>query len=148
MISQQGIDFIKRHEGFSSLPYLCAAGKETIGYGHVIKQGEQFPRGLTEKQAEDILYDDLAEAEQCIFDNVIVDLLPNQFDALVSLIFNIGTKAFEKSTLLRMLNSEQFEEAGKQFLRWIYANGKVVYGLQKRRENEYKLFEGGKYGNS
>lgn len=148
MISQQGIDFIKRHEGFSSLPYLCAAGKETIGYGHVIKQGEQFPCGLTEKQAEDILYDDLAEAEQCIFDNVIVDLLPNQFDALVSLIFNIGTKAFEKSALLRMLNSEQFEEAGKQFLRWIYANGKVVHGLQKRRENEYKLFEGGKYGNS
>lgn len=148
MISQQGIDFIKRHEGFSSLPYLCAAGKETIGYGHVIKQGEQFPCGLTEKQAEDILYDDLAEAEQCIFDNVIVDLLPNQFDALVSLIFNIGTRAFEKSTLLRMLNSEQFEEAGKQFLRWIYANGKVVHGLQKRRENEYKLFEGGKYGNS
>lgn len=148
MISQQGIDFIKRHEGFSSLPYLCAAGKETIGYGHVIKHDEQFPCGLTEKQAEDILYDDLAEAEQCIFDNVIVDLLPNQFDALVSLIFNIGTRAFEKSTLLRMLNSEQFEEAGKQFLRWIYANGKIVRGLQKRRENEYKLFEGGKYGNS
>ena len=145
MISQQGIDFIKRHEGFSSLPYLCAAGKETIGYGHVIKQGEQFPCGLTEKQAEDILYDDLAEAEQCIFDNVIVDLLPNQFDALVSLIFNIGTKAFEKSTLLRMLNSEQFEEAGKQFLRWIYANGKVVYGLQKRREKEKRLFDGGIY---
>lgn len=145
MISQQGIDFIKRHEGFSSLPYLCVAGKETIGYGHVIKNDEQFPCGLTEKQAEDILYDDLAEAEQCIFDNVIVDLLPNQFDALVSLIFNIGTKAFEKSTLLRMLNSEQFEEAGKQFLRWIYANGKVVYGLQKRREKEKRLFDGGLY---
>lgn len=148
MISQEGIEFIKRHEGFSSLPYLCAAGKETIGYGHVIKQGEQFPSGLTEKQAEDILYDDLAEAEQCIFDNVTVDLLPHQFDALVSLIFNIGTRAFEKSTLLRMLNSEQFEDAGRQILRWVYANGKICRGLQKRRENEYKLFEGGKYGNS
>lgn len=146
MISNKGIEFIKRHEGFSSLPYLCSAGKETIGYGHVIKHGEQFPCGLTEKQAEEILYDDLAEAEQCIFDNVNVDLLPNQFDALVSLIFNIGTNAFKKSTLLRMLNAEQYEEAGKQFLRWIYADGKIVYGLQKRREMEKKLFDGGKYG--
>lgn len=141
MITQKGIDFIKQHEGFSSLPYLCAAGKETIGYGHLIKQGEQFPCCLTEQQAEEILYDDLAEAEKCIFDNVTVDLLPNQFDALVSLIFNIGTRAFEKSTLLRLLNAEKYEEAGKQFLRWIYANGKVVRGLQKRREDEKRLFD-------
>lgn len=145
MITQEGINFIKRREGFSPLPYLCTAGKETIGYGHVVKPGEQFPCGLTEKHAEDILYDDLAEAEQCIFDNVTVDLLPNQFDALVSLIFNIGTNAFEKSTLLRALNSEQYEEAGQQFLRWVYANGKVVYGLQKRREKEKRLFDGGIY---
>ena len=145
MITQEGIEFIKRHEGFSPLPYLCSAGKETIGYGHVIKHGEQFPCGVTEQQAEDLLYDDLAEAEQCIFDCVEVDLRPFQFDALVSLIFNIGTNAFSKSTLLRMLNTEQYEEAGKQFLRWVYADGKVIYGLQKRRQEEKRLFDGGIY---
>lgn len=142
MISQQGLDFIKKHEGFSSLPYICAAGKETIGYGHVIKQGEQFPCGVTEQQAEEILLDDVAEAEQCIFDCVEVDLMPFQFDALVSLVFNIGTNAFRKSTLLRMLNSEQYEEAGNQFLRWVYSNEKKIYGLVKRREEEKKLFDG------
>lgn len=145
MITQEGIEFIKRHEGFSPLPYLCSAGKETIGYGHVIKHGEQFPCGVTERQAEDLLYDDVAEAEQCIFDCVEVDLMPFQFDALVSLIFNIGTNAFSKSTLLRMLNTEQYEEAGKQFLRWVYADGKVIYGLQKRRQKEKRLFDGGNY---
>lgn len=142
MISQQGLDFIKKFEGFSPLPYICAAGKETIGYGHVIKQGEQFPCGVTEQQAEEILLEDVAEAEQCIFDCVEVDLMPFQFDALVSLVFNIGTNAFRKSTLLRMLNSEQYEEAGNQFLRWVYSNEKKIYGLVKRREKEKKLFDG------
>jgi Phage-related lysozyme (muraminidase) len=94
VITQEGIDFIKRHEGFSNLPYLCSAGKETIGYGHVIKTNEQFPCGLTEEMAEEILYDDLAIAEQAIFDYVEVDLRPFQFDALVSFIFNIGVYAF------------------------------------------------------
>lgn len=142
MISQQGLDFIKKFEGFSPLPYVCPAGKETIGYGHVIKQGEQFPCGVTEQQAEEILLDDVAEAEQCIFDCVEVDLMPFQFDALVSLIFNIGTNAFSKSTLLRMLNTEQYEEAGNQFLRWVYSNEKKISGLVKRREEEKKLFDG------
>lgn len=142
MISQQGLDFIKKFEGFSPLPYVCPAGKETIGYGHVIKHGEQFPCGVTEQQAEEILLDDVAEAEQCIFDCVEVDLMPFQFDALVSLIFNIGTNAFRKSTLLRMLNTEQYEEAGNQFLRWVYSNEKKISGLVKRREEEKKLFDG------
>lgn len=142
MITEEGLNLIKSFEGFSPLPYVCVAGKETIGYGHVIKHGEQFPCGLTEKQAEEILLDDVAEAEQCIFDCVEVDLMPFQFDALVSLIFNIGTNAFKKSTLLRMLNTEQYEEAGNQFLRWVYSNGKEIYGLKKRREAEKKLFDG------
>jgi Phage-related lysozyme (muraminidase) len=54
---------------------------------------------------------------------------------------------FKKSTLLRELNAEQFEEAGKQFLRWIYANGKINKGLKNRREDEKRLFDGGIYGN-
>lgn len=141
MITEKGLNLLKKFEGFSEKPYVCSGGKLTIGYGHVIKDNEQFPVPLSEETAEELLLDDVAWAEQCIFDNVKVDLLPCQFDALTSFIFNVGVTAFKNSTLLKKLNASEYENAGREFLRWVYANGKKIKGLEKRRALEKSLFD-------
>ena len=143
MITQNGIKLVESFEGFSEMPYLCPAGKLTIGYGHVIKENESFPAGISKEVAEMILYDDLAIAEEAIFKNVNVDLLPHQFDALTSFIFNVGVNAFKTSTLLKKLNAYEFGEVPAQFRRWVYVGKKVNKGLVKRRNKEAIIFEYG-----
>lgn len=138
-VSQDGIRFIKQHEGFSATPYSDVAGYSTIGYGHCIKPGEKFER-ISEPQAEALLAEDLAAAEHCILRLVKAALSQNQFDALVSLIFNIGERAFQNSTLLRMINNGDFQGASAQFERWVYAGGKKQPGLISRRKAENILF--------
>ena len=64
----------------------------------------------------------------------------NQFDALSSLVFNIGEGGFSSSTLLRLLNSKDYEGAANQFPRWNKQKGRVLNGLTKRRQEERQLF--------
>jgi lysozyme len=104
-ISQAGLDLIKQHESFSAIPYLCPAKKLTIGFGHVVLPNESFTT-ITETQALEILRKDVSIAENCINKTVKVPLSQDQFDALVSFVFNVGCNAFLKSTLLRKLNDE------------------------------------------
>ncbi len=137
--SQAGIDLIKSFEGYSATPYEDVVGKSTIGYGHLIKPGEIF-NAIGPEQAELILAADLGEAEKSVSDLVKEPLAQNEFDALVSFTFNLGRNAFKNSTLLRLLNSGQFEAAADQFLRWDHAGGKVVAGLTRRRVAERSLF--------
>lgn len=139
IISQKGIDLIKRFEGFSTTPYEDTAGQNTVGYGHLIKQGEVFDK-VTMEQAEGILRQDIAHAEQAINAFVNVQLNQNEFDALISLAYNIGMEAFRSSTLLRLLNSNSRNAAARQFTKWIYAGGKASNGLRNRREQEAQLF--------
>ena len=141
-VSENGIALIKQYEGFSPLPYLCPAGKPTIGYGHVIKPKERYPEsGITVSDAEALLKSDVEFAEQAINRLVRTKLKQAQFDALVSLVFNIGAGAFEHSTLLKCLNKEDHANAAKQFLRWVFAAGKKMPGLVLRRQAELKLFQ-------
>jgi lysozyme len=102
-ISQQGLDLIKQHESFSPTVYICPAGRPTIGYGHCVLPHEKFIV-ITEQEGDDLLRKDVAFAEECINKAVKVPITQNQFDALVSLVFNIGSGAFLKSSLLRQLN--------------------------------------------
>jgi lysozyme len=104
--SQAGINLIKQHESLRLKPYLCPARKWTIGYGHLIKENEDFTE-ITEAQAEELLRQDLVIAENCINTALKEPLAQNEFDALVSLSFNIGINAFKKSTLLAMINNEK-----------------------------------------
>jgi GH24 family phage-related lysozyme (muramidase) len=90
--------------------------------------------------AETLLAIDLQKFEKCINDNVKKPLTQNEFDALVSFVFNVGTGAFEKSSMLKLLNSGHMPLAAGQFDRWIYAKGKVLNGLKKRRAAEKALF--------
>ena len=139
-ISNAGLKLIKQYEGFCPTPYFCPAGKLTIGYGHVILSGENFPDEITEENAQILLKQDVSTTEYAINSLVIIVLSQNQFDALVSFVYNVGSKAFEKSTLLRFLNENKLELAAKQFSRWIFANGMVQKGLINRRMAEKLMF--------
>ena len=134
-----GFDHLKRWEGCELQAYKDVAGVWTIGYGST---GSHVSPGLTitQKQADDLLLKDLVRFEKAVNDGVNVKLNQNQYDALVSLAFNIGDGAFLKSTLLRKLNSGDYVGAANELLRWNKAGGKVSAGLKNRGESERELF--------
>lgn len=136
-------DVVREFEGLRLEAYLDTGGVWTIGYGHT---GEEVKRGLTIglAQAETWLTEDLREAEGYVSKLVKVGLTQNQFDALVSFVYNIGGTAFGYSTLLRKLNAGDYEGAANQLLRWNKDNGKVIGGLTNRRKKERELFLGEK----
>jgi len=138
--SKKGIDFIKGHEGFVPKIYNDSYGYKTIGYGHLLKEGEEklFANGITREQAEQLLKEDLKIAEKAVNLWVEVPLNQNQFDALVSFVFNVGQGNFRRSTLLKKLNNGDYMGAADEFLKWI---GKPpLKGLIRRRAEERKLF--------
>lgn len=141
-ISEKGIELITRFEGFSATPYICPAGKMTVGYGHVIDNKKQLSYPISEKQAKLILLQDVNIAERAVRRLVRVPLTQGQFDALISLIFNIGVQAFEKSTLLKLLNSNEIDAVANEFSRWTYSKGQKLEGLVARRAAETLLFRG------
>jgi len=138
-ISQKGLNLIKIHEGYRARRYLCAAGIPTIGYGHALKNGENYTE-ITESKAEELLKQDVQIAESTVNSSVIIKLSQNQFDALVSLVYNWGTGNFLKSDFLKKLNSLKYEEVVIGFRSIIKGNGKILPGLVRRREEEIKLF--------
>ena len=145
--SQNGIDFIKSHEGLRLTQYLDQAGLPTIGYGHLIKPNEGFYLGktITVEQAEELLRSDLRPAEITINSGIFEPLTQWQFDALVSLVFNIGSGAFNSSTLKGRINNKftkaEIEEAWKRWNK-VTVNGvlTVSNGLTKRRQDEVDMY--------
>ena len=137
--SEKAYNLIKSFEGCRLMPYLCPAGVWTVGWGSTtdVTPGEL----ITMAQAEDRLKNDAFAAEQCVNDAVNVPLNQNEFDALVSFVFNLGCGNFRKSTLLKMLNDSDYEGAGMEFRRWDKGGGKVLPGLVRRRLAEQRLFE-------
>lgn len=136
-INDKGIDLIQSFEKLELKAYNCPAGIRTIGYGHT--QGD-FPDTIDERQADEYLLEDLAEAEKAVNAYVNFELNENEFSALVSLVFNIGSGNFKSSTLLKRLNEGQIELAADQFQWWRKAKGKILKGLVKRRAKEKRLF--------
>lgn len=137
-VSQTGLDLIKRFEGLETKAYRCPAGILTIGYGHTtgVKEGDN----CTPEQAEVWLREDCQVAELTVSANVNVHLNQNQFDALVSFIFNLGSGNFVKSTLLKKLNTSDYRGAADELDRWVNAGGRKLAGLVKRRAAEKALF--------
>jgi len=138
-------DLIKKFEGCSLTPYLCPAGKPTIGYGATSYQdGTKVTMKddpITEERAELLLATYIELIERCINDVLRPQLKDNQIDALISFVYNVGFGAFQKSTLLRMINiNPDNPRIYDEFLRWNKANGKVVGGLVRRRVAEAKLY--------
>ena len=139
-ITQDGLDLIKRFEGFSRTVYCCPAGHPTIGYGHVVTSDENFTVGIDEEQAEELLRQDTGIAERAILRLINVPLTDGQFDALVSFTYNLGGGALQRSTLRRKVNREDHGEVPEQFMRWIWAGGPKFKGLIRRREAESQLY--------
>lgn len=139
-ITQNGIDLIKRFEGFSAKVYICPAGYPTIGYGHVVKPYEDFSVGIDEAQAEELLRQDAVIAERAVLRLISVPLTDGQFDALVSFTYNLGGGALQRSTLRRKINREEHAEVPEQFMRWVWAGGRKLKGLVRRRKAEISLY--------
>lgn len=143
-ISSRGLDLIAQFEGFVDHIYKDAAGHPTIGYGHLLKEGEErrFRGGITRSEGKSLLREDANVAERAVNSYVRVPLNQNQFDALVSFTFNVGSGNFRNSTLLKKLNNGDYKGASNEFLRWVRAGGRVLAGLQRRRNAERKMFLG------
>lgn len=152
-LSGQGLEGIKQHEDLRKRIYSDQAGKRTIGYGHLLRPGEeqQFANGIDEKAARELLARDVATAEAAVKRLVKVPLSQQEYDALVSLAYNIGAgqEGFAGSTVLRQLNAGDYRAAADAMLMWdkITQNGQKVQsrGLVNRRNSERQLFLSGLY---
>jgi lysozyme len=135
----KGIALIKSFEGLELRAYKCPADVLTIGYGST---GPHVKPNMviTEKQAEDLLRQDLVRFERAVTRLVTVPISQNQYDALVSFTFNLGEGNFSRSTLLKRVNARDFSGAQKEFAKWNRAGGIVLAGLTRRRAAEAKLF--------
>ena len=142
-LSAEGLELIKRSEGYRGNLYTDVAGFPTIGYGHRVTPKESFPGGIGEAQAAALLTEDVLEAERVVGRLVEVALTQGQFDALVDFCFNLGAGRLAGSSLLRELNAGQYAAAGEQLLDWDHAGGVVNAGLKARREAEFQLWNGG-----
>ena len=138
--SAEGIALIKKFEGCELEAYQCSAGVWTIGYGHTkdVEEGDT----ISKDQAEEMLVEELHEYENYVNEYVNVALSQNQFDALVSWVYNLGPANLTASTMLKVLNSGEYEDVPAQMKRWNKAGGKVLEGLIRRREAEACLFKG------
>lgn len=147
VVSRDGRKFITVQEGSRNKAYKDSVGIWTIGVGHTSMAGRPIPvQGMviTDAEIDEILSRDLQQFEKAVRDAVVTDVSQNEFDAMVSLAFNIGGGAFAKSTLVRKLNAGDRPGAANAFLSWNKGrvNGKLVVipGLTTRRERERKMF--------
>jgi lysozyme len=138
--SRSAFDLIKLSEGLRLEAYPDTGKVPTIGWGHT--KGVEIGDRITKEKAEELLAEDVAEAERAVNHHVRVELTQGQFDALVSFVFNLGEHQFKKSTLLRMLNHKDYLGASNQFRRWVYDDNVKLPGLVVRRNREQRLFNG------
>lgn len=138
-----GLRLIKSFEGLRLNAYQDAVGVWTIGYGTTrnVRPGQT----ITKAQAENFVKEDLVRFEKAVNDSVQVRINDNQFSALVSFAYNVGSGALRSSTLLKKLNRNDINGAGDEFLRWNKAGGRVLAGLTRRRRAERALFLGQDY---
>lgn len=136
------IELVKHFEGFRPHIYICPAGYPTIGYGHVVTPEERkiFANGITKEEAEFYLIRDLLKIQKAILPLIAVTITPLMLDALVSFTFNVGVYAFRSSTLRRKLNRMEYYDVADEFLRWVYAGGRILKGLIRRRQAERALY--------
>lgn len=167
-ISDRGIDLIKAFEGImdgdpstANLdPYICPAGYVTIGWGHVVldngnmlkgrgglaRAKELIPNGITMEEAENLLIDDCIKFERAVKRTITTEVTQGQFDAMVSLSFNIGPANFRTSTVARETNAGRWDAAADAFMMWNKARDpntgilKVLNGLVRRRQAERELY--------
>jgi len=140
-LSRKGLDLIKKFEGLRLTSYKCAADVDTIGYGHT--GSDVYPgQKINKEEAEKLLLGDTESSQQCVSSFVSIKVNQNEYDALVSFVFNVGCTALVHSTLLKLLNQNTPRAiVAEQFDRWVKAGSdEAVPGLVRRRKEEKELF--------
>jgi lysozyme len=138
--SKPGLKLTEGFEGCKLVAYIPMKGDvPTIGYGHT--RNVHLGMTCTQEQAEQWLLEDLQLAEDNVNQHVRVQITQGEFDALVDLVFNIGSGNFQHSTLLKLLNSGDYKAAAKEFERWDRVGGTVSTGLLRRRSAEEQEFD-------
>ena len=139
-MSKEGVDaLLKKFEGCKLSSYRCPANICTIGYGHTSAAGlPEVKDGMkiTQKQADEILFDDLVKYETAVYGMVKQPLTQHQFDVLVDFAYNAGIGALKTSTLLKKVNAAQFDDVPTELMKWTKGGGKVLTGLVRRRQAE------------
>jgi lysozyme len=144
--SNNCISLIKQFEGFRSKPYLCPANVATIGYGTTIYPNnvkvQLTDNAITEQQATEYLIDHVNKSTNKLNQFIKIELNQCQYDALCDFVYNVGLSAFANSTLLKIVNNNpnDFTNIQINFMKWVYANSKIITGLQNRRKAEYNLY--------
>ena len=144
-LTDEGLALIKRFEGFAPEVYICPGGWPTVGYGHVVRddERERFADGIDEATAEELLRRNVETAERAVLRLIRVALADGQFDALASFTFNLGAGALQRSTLRRRVNREEHGAIPAEFRRWVWASGRKLKGLIRRRKAEAALYAEG-----
>ena len=143
--TNKALDIIKHYESFFSKPYLCPRGIPTIGYGSTYyENGTKVTLNdapITEQRANELMQYKVDNEFGAFINQVVKTTLnQNQFDALVSFVYNIGIGEFKTSTILKLLNVGDFKSAADEFPKWNKSGGKVLNGLVSRRKSEQGLF--------
>ena len=146
-VYDKGLQLTKESEGFRSHLYNDAAQYCTIAYGHLIKlapcdgsEPEEFLQGVSEPKGAQMLRKDMERAERAVLTAVKLPLTDGQYAALCDFVYNVGGGNFRRSTLLKVINKDEFERVPFQLRRWVKAGGRELAGLKKRREREIELF--------
>ena len=144
-LDQKGYDLIKSFEGLSLKPYKCSAGVPTIGYGSTYYENgikvQMSDAPITGARAEILLKNVADRFAQKVANLIKKPVTQNQFNALVSFAFNVGSGALASSTLLKLVNENPNNALiSKEFLKWNKANGKTIQGLTNRRKKESALY--------
>jgi lysozyme len=145
ILDNKGYLFITKHEGLRLKPYLCPAKIPTIGYGNTYysdgKRVTLLDKDITKQQAFDMFKEIANRFGKRVDELVTSNINQNQFNALVSFAYNVGTGNFSSSTLLKKINKNPNDLTLKaEFLRWNKAGGKVLNGLTNRRNEEADLY--------
>ena len=159
-VSEHGLKLLKHHEGFRKKPYQCSAKIWTIGYGHAMYPEQlripSTPEGMEKRKAfplkpEDnrvwsveeidaLLVKDVVRFERAIERYISVPLRQNEFDALISAVYNLGPGWLQRSTVRQKINRGDKIGAMESLLKYCKAGGKVLRGLESRRKDEKALF--------
>src|SRR4030095_9272186 len=151
-LSSAGVELIKNFEGFVPKLYNDPVGHCTVGYGTLVHKGncdgsaseQPYAGGVTKEKATELLTQEASEFAKTINEKVTVQLNQNQFDALVSFVYNVGAGNFQNSTLLKLLNQGKYDSVPTELKKWTKGrqNGQLVElpGLVKRRAAEADLF--------
>jgi len=138
------LSLIQEFEGFKERPYLCPAGKWTIGYGHLLTEEEKKlweNKHVTPEEALSLLKQDVYRVECSLKRLVKVLLSTLQYNALLSFVFNVGSGSFQRSQLRQYVNREEHEQVPSEFMRWVWVNFKKSRGLVRRRQAEAVLYQ-------